>query len=118
MWTTATKFSTGKLTLSFVEQLTDENIPGHSLNLGEALDFADKVRSKEFTPRDVARGLKERISHTNPNVQILALQVRFSHQQRQQEIFILTNAFINLAVAAHGCYHQEWWRPVSHRSVI
>ncbi|KAJ1921970.1 Vacuolar protein-sorting-associated protein 27 [Mycoemilia scoparia] len=58
-----------------IETLTDENIPGHTLNLSQALDLADKVRSKEYTVKDVARGLKERISHDNPNVQILALNL-------------------------------------------
>ncbi|KAJ1679760.1 Vacuolar protein-sorting-associated protein 27, partial [Spiromyces aspiralis] len=58
-----------------VDKLTDENIPGHQLNLGDALDFADKVRSKEYVPREVARLLKGRLAHQNPNVQLMALQL-------------------------------------------
>ncbi|KAJ2707385.1 Vacuolar protein-sorting-associated protein 27 [Coemansia sp. IMI 203386] len=58
-----------------VNRLTDEGVPNHELEIASALNFADKVRSKEFSAKDVARVLRKRLEHNNPVVQILALNL-------------------------------------------
>ncbi|RKP39376.1 hypothetical protein BJ085DRAFT_9741, partial [Dimargaris cristalligena] len=42
---------------------------------GIILEICDQVRSKQMPARDVARSIRRRIAHKNPNVQILALKL-------------------------------------------
>ncbi|KAJ2453114.1 Vacuolar protein-sorting-associated protein 27 [Coemansia sp. RSA 2336] len=58
-----------------IARLTSEDVPNHELDISGALTFADRIRSKEFGAKDVARALKERLNFSNPNVQILALNL-------------------------------------------
>jgi len=39
-------------------------------------DIADKIKSKEVTAKVAVASIKKRLTHKNPNVQILALNVR------------------------------------------
>ncbi|KAJ1733414.1 Vacuolar protein-sorting-associated protein 27 [Coemansia biformis] len=58
-----------------IGRLTAEDVPSHELDIAEALNFADKVRSKEYGAKDVAHALRSRLEYPNPNVQILALSL-------------------------------------------
>ncbi|KAJ1867587.1 Prohibitin-1, subunit of the prohibitin complex (Phb1p-Phb2p) [Coemansia sp. RSA 989] len=58
-----------------IARLTSEDVPNHELDISGALTFADRIRSKEFGAKDVARALKERLNFSNPNVQILVLNL-------------------------------------------
>ncbi|KAJ2770943.1 Vacuolar protein-sorting-associated protein 27, partial [Coemansia linderi] len=43
--------------------------------MSAALNFADKIRSKEYSAKEVARVLRKRLDSSNPNVQILVLSL-------------------------------------------
>ncbi|KAJ1645969.1 Vacuolar protein-sorting-associated protein 27 [Coemansia asiatica] len=58
-----------------INRLTDEGVPNHELEIASALNFADKVRSKEFSAKEVSRMLRKRLEHHNPVVQILTLNL-------------------------------------------
>ncbi|PIA19327.1 hypothetical protein COEREDRAFT_90650 [Coemansia reversa NRRL 1564] len=58
-----------------VGRLTSEDVPNHELDMTDALNFADKIRSKEYNAKDVARALQTRLGYPNPNVQILVLNL-------------------------------------------
>ncbi|KAJ2493980.1 Vacuolar protein-sorting-associated protein 27 [Coemansia sp. RSA 2050] len=58
-----------------VNRLTAEDVPNHELDMSAALNFADKIRSKEYSAKEVARVLRKRLDSPNPNVQILVLSL-------------------------------------------
>ncbi|KAJ2820425.1 Vacuolar protein-sorting-associated protein 27, partial [Coemansia erecta] len=58
-----------------IARLTAEDVPNHELDISEALNFADKIRSKEISAKDTAKALRDRLSFANPNVQILAISL-------------------------------------------
>ncbi|KAJ2006650.1 Vacuolar protein-sorting-associated protein 27 [Coemansia thaxteri] len=58
-----------------VNRLTAEDVLNHELDISGALNFADKIRSKEFSAKEVARVLRKRLDSSNPNVQILVLSL-------------------------------------------
>ncbi|KAJ2043460.1 Prohibitin-1, subunit of the prohibitin complex (Phb1p-Phb2p), partial [Coemansia sp. S2] len=58
-----------------VGRLTAEDVPNHELDMSAALNFADKIRSKEYSAKEVARVLRKRLDSSNPNVQILVLSL-------------------------------------------
>ncbi|KAJ1927956.1 Vacuolar protein-sorting-associated protein 27, partial [Linderina macrospora] len=58
-----------------VNTLTSEDVPNHELEISSALNFADKVRSKEYSAKEVARILRKRFEVQNPNVLILNLKL-------------------------------------------
>ncbi|KAI8326181.1 hypothetical protein GQ54DRAFT_294882 [Martensiomyces pterosporus] len=43
--------------------------------MSSALNFGDKIRSKEYSAKEVARTLRKRLEFPNPNVQILTLKL-------------------------------------------
>ncbi|KAG0233961.1 Vacuolar protein-sorting-associated protein 27 [Actinomortierella wolfii] len=58
-----------------VDKATSENLPAGSEDLALNLEICDQIRSKQVTPKDACRALKRRIGHSNPNVQLLALNL-------------------------------------------
>ncbi|KAF9348290.1 Vacuolar protein-sorting-associated protein 27 [Mortierella sp. AD094] len=56
-----------------VDKATSENLPVGTEDLALNLEICDQIRSKQVSPKDAAKALKRRISHKNPNVQLLAL---------------------------------------------
>ncbi|KAF9585891.1 Vacuolar protein-sorting-associated protein 27 [Lunasporangiospora selenospora] len=56
-----------------VDRATSENLPAGSEDLALNLEICDQIRSKQVSPKDAVKALKRRISHKNPNVQLLAL---------------------------------------------
>ncbi|CAG8707267.1 7332_t:CDS:2, partial [Racocetra persica] len=58
-----------------VEKATSELIPKGQDSLPLYLDISDQIRSKSVQPKEALRVLKKRITHNNPNVQLLALSL-------------------------------------------
>ncbi|CAG8717509.1 11031_t:CDS:10, partial [Gigaspora margarita] len=58
-----------------VEKATSELVPKGQDNLALNLDISDQIRSKSVQPKEALRVLKKRITHDNPNVQLLALSL-------------------------------------------
>ncbi|KAF9581322.1 Vacuolar protein-sorting-associated protein 27, partial [Lunasporangiospora selenospora] len=56
-----------------IDKATSENLPAGTDDLALNLEICDQIRSKRVSPKDAAKALKRRISHKNPNVQLLAL---------------------------------------------
>ncbi|KAF9916353.1 Vacuolar protein-sorting-associated protein 27 [Lobosporangium transversale] len=56
-----------------VDKATSENLPAGIEDFAQNLEICDQIRSKQVSPKDAAKALKRRISHKNPNVQLLAL---------------------------------------------
>ncbi|KAG0271413.1 Vacuolar protein-sorting-associated protein 27 [Linnemannia exigua] len=56
-----------------VDKATSENLPAGTEDLALNLEICDQIRSKQVPPKDATKALKRRISHKNPNVQLLAL---------------------------------------------
>jgi hypothetical protein len=57
------------------DRATSEYLPAGQEDLTLSLDVCDYIRGKQVNPRDAIRALKRRISHRNPNVQMLGLKV-------------------------------------------
>jgi len=58
-----------------VDKATSELIPKDHDDITLNLDISDQIRSKKVVAKDAMRALKRRITHSNPNVQLLALNV-------------------------------------------
>ena len=58
-----------------VDKATSELIPKDHDDITLNLDISDQIRSKKVPAKDAMRALKRRITHSNPNVQLLALSV-------------------------------------------
>jgi hypothetical protein len=59
----------------YIAKATSENLPIGSDVPGTSFEIADKIKSKEVTPKAAIASIKRRLNHQNPNVQILALNV-------------------------------------------
>ncbi|KAG5519462.1 hypothetical protein PMAC_002089 [Pneumocystis sp. 'macacae'] len=57
------------------KKATSENIPAGTEDLASCLEICDMIRSKSVHVKDAIRSIKRRISHRNPNVQILVLKL-------------------------------------------
>ncbi|KAF9107526.1 Vacuolar protein-sorting-associated protein 27 [Mortierella sp. GBA35] len=66
-------FLTGSPIDELVDKATSENLPAGTEDLALNLEICDQIRSKQVSPKDATKALKRRISHKNPNVQLLAL---------------------------------------------
>ncbi|RIA95005.1 hypothetical protein C1645_689367 [Glomus cerebriforme] len=58
-----------------VDKATSEYIPKDHDDITLYLEISDQIRSKSVTAKDAMRALKRRITHSNPNVQLLALSL-------------------------------------------
>ncbi|KAI9591135.1 hypothetical protein BDF19DRAFT_426601 [Syncephalis fuscata] len=58
-----------------VDRATSEYLPAGQEDLILSLDVCDYIRGKQVEPRTAIRALKRRISHRNPNVQMLGLKL-------------------------------------------
>lgn len=57
------------------EKATSEFLPAAQEDVATNLEICDLVRSKQVSARDAMRAIKRRLTHRNPNVQLLALGV-------------------------------------------
>ncbi|KAG4305285.1 hypothetical protein PORY_001455 [Pneumocystis oryctolagi] len=57
------------------KKATSEDIPAGTEDLASGLEICDMIRSKSLQAKDVMRSFKRRISHRNPNVQILLIDL-------------------------------------------
>ncbi|CAG8633730.1 11572_t:CDS:10 [Acaulospora morrowiae] len=58
-----------------VEKATSELLPRGQDEIALYYEISDMIRSKSVTPKEAIRILKKRITHSNPNVQLLALNL-------------------------------------------
>ncbi|KAJ1965572.1 Vacuolar protein-sorting-associated protein 27 [Dipsacomyces acuminosporus] len=70
-----TRFFYGSPIEEDINRLTSEDVPNHELDISGALYFADKIRSKDYSAKEVSRTLRKRLEFPNPNVQILTLKL-------------------------------------------
>lgn len=59
-----------------VEKATSQLIPSGQEDTFLYFEISDSIRAKNVTPQFASNELKQRLTHANPNVQILALSVR------------------------------------------
>jgi growth factor-regulated tyrosine kinase substrate len=78
-----------------VDKATSELIPKDHDDITLNLDISDQIRSKKVAPKDAMRAIKRRISHSNPNVQLLALSVN-NNIIHINTRFLYTNTLIEL----------------------
>jgi growth factor-regulated tyrosine kinase substrate len=60
-----------------LDKATSELLPAGAEDIALNLEICDQIRSKSAPAKDAMRALKRRLNHKNPNVQLLALGVRF-----------------------------------------
>ena len=60
---------------SIIEEATSENTVIGTENIALYLDIADKIKAKNMTTKQFISGIRKRLNHKNPNVQILALSL-------------------------------------------
>lgn len=59
----------------FLEKATSEYIPAAQEDLALNLEITDIIKSKRVSPKDALRLLISRLTHDNPNVQLLTLNL-------------------------------------------
>ena len=75
----------------FLANATSELRPSGDIDLAATIDIADYIRSKKVTPKDAAKSFFKRLSHSNPNVVLLALQVILGSQKGDREAWNVSN---------------------------
>jgi hypothetical protein len=59
----------------YVANATSELRPSGDIDLASTIDIADYIKSKKVAPKDAVKALRRRLTHSNPNVVLLALHV-------------------------------------------
>ena len=57
------------------DSVTSEEVPIGSFDLVKSLEICDKIKSSEYPPKAACAALKRRLTHKNPNVQLLGLML-------------------------------------------
>ncbi|KAG2183069.1 hypothetical protein INT44_006050 [Umbelopsis vinacea] len=58
-----------------ITNATSELRPSNDVDLSATIDIADHIRSKKVAPKDAVKSFRKRLTHPNPNVVLLALQL-------------------------------------------
>ncbi len=61
-----------------IDKATSELLPNAQEDLASNFDVCDMIKGKRVPPKDAMRSLKRRLLHRNPNVQMLAMKVRYN----------------------------------------
>lgn len=64
-----------RLILHSLDKATSELLPKGQDDIALYLEISDMIRSKTVPAKEAVRVLKKRITHKNPNVQLMALNV-------------------------------------------
>lgn len=86
----------------FLEKATSEYIPAAQEDLALNLEVTDIIKSKRVTPKDALRLLLGRLTHENPNVQLLTLQLLDKCVKNAGKHFLVEMAgreFVDVAVS-------------------
>src|SRR4051794_38090213 len=60
---------------NLTEKATSESLPFNSEDIALSLEIADTIKGKSVQPLAAMRAIKNRITHKNPNVQLMGLKV-------------------------------------------
>ena len=58
-----------------IDKATHENTPIGTENMMEWIQIADQIKSKSINAKVALKSIKARLSHKNPNVQLMSLKV-------------------------------------------
>lgn len=84
-----------------IDKATSEYIPAAQEDLALNLEITDVIKSKRVPPKDCLRLLKGRLTHPNPNVQLLTLQLLDKCVKNAGKVFLVEMAgreFVDCAV--------------------
>lgn len=82
-----------------ITNATSELRPSGDIDLAKTIDIADYIKSKKVSPKDATKALRRRLTHTNPNVVLLALHLCEFCVQNAGKLFVnevATVDFINV----------------------
>lgn len=69
--------------VELVEKATSDLLPAGQEDIALNLEICDQVRAKDVKPEQAVQAIKNRLTHKNPNVVLLALGV--STREREKE---------------------------------
>jgi Ni,Fe-hydrogenase I cytochrome b subunit len=58
-----------------LDSATSENLVGGALNIEAAMEAVDFIKSKHIGSKEAIKYIKKRLTHKNPNIQLLSLLV-------------------------------------------